>query len=102
MKQNADDLGNGIVYFSMCHIIMSPVPTSSAFYFISLSNLFGVLSLGFAVAITRTCIIYKMILKNKEEIGIPMILRDKNFQPVSLAAMLGFRYPMVSTSALHQ
>ena len=36
------------------------VPTSSAFRFIFVSNSLSVLSIGFAVASTRICIIYKV------------------------------------------
>ena len=78
------------------------VPTSSAISFISGSNVFGVLSISFAVASTKTCIIYWVMLKNKLETSYSWILKDRNLDPVLQAAMMGCRYPMVPTSALHQ
>ena len=45
-----------------------------------------------------TFIIYKTTLKIKQEIGISWILKYKTLQLVSNGAMLGCRYPMVSTS----
>ena len=84
----------------MAHV--SLVPTSSAFRFILVSNSFSVLSIGFAEASTRISLSTRSNKQIKEEISISRNLKDKNFQPISHAAMLGCRYPMVPTSALHQ
>ena len=51
---------------------------------------------------TQTHIIHLVILKIKQEISVSWILRDKNENRFSHAAMFGCWYPMVSSSALHQ
>ena len=71
-------------------------------HFVVFRFLFGVLSVGCAVTSTRIWIIYYVILKIKQKINIIWILKDKDFQPILHVAMLGCRYPMVPTSALHQ
>ena len=58
---------------------MSLVPTSSAFRFILVFNLFSVFSIGFAVASTRICIIHSVKLKIKQEISISSIFKEITF-----------------------
>ena len=77
LKENTDDVGTSVFYI-MCHICRRYLHHRH-FVFISVSNLFRVRSLGFAVAITRTCIIYRVILKIKKKIRISMIWRIKSF-----------------------
>ena len=54
IKQNTDDAGIGIVYF-MCQ--MCRYLHNRHFVLFLVSNLFGVLSIGCAVARNRTCIV---------------------------------------------
>ena len=82
------------------HCVAGTYIIGTSFYFDFI--LFSVFSIGFALASTRICIIYWVKLKIKQEISISSVFKDKNFQPVSHAAMLGCRYPIVPTSALHQ
>ena len=72
-----------------------PVPISSAFHFISISNVFCILLNGCEIAGA-----YQLGDSKKQEIIISWILNDENLQLVSHAAMLGCRYmyPMVLTS----
>ena len=100
IKQNSDDVGTSIVY-CLCHMCRWYLHHRH-FVFNLISNFFCVLSIGFAMASTRICIIYWVKFKIEQEISISRILKYKNFQPFSYAAMLGCRYPMVPTSALHQ
>ena len=81
---------------------MSPVPTSSVFCFISFSCIFRGLSISCVEASTRTFIIFWVTVKINQEINITLILKDENLQPISQAAMLGCRDPMVPTSGLPQ
>ena len=74
----------------------------SVFYFISVSNLFGVISINCVLASTKAYIIYWAIVKIIQDTSFSWILKDKNFIPISHAAMLGCRYAMVPTSALHR
>ena len=57
---------------------------------------------GCSVASTKKHIIYWVIVKLKLEISVSWVWKDKHFQPVSHAAVLGCRCPMIPTSALHR